>query len=296
MSRSVVQLFIYLPVILVNRMPMFGISGERIPLYLRGVSGFFSFGLLYVAFRMIPLADAATIVFSAPVFVLLFAWLVLKEECGFFQTFILMFTLLGVVLISRPTFIFGVCDGEEEDSRMRIEGTIVAVVASIFTALNFILIRKLPKTPAAVIINAFSIIAICCGIFSLLVIRNLVPGQAGFIGQNVYAPTSMHEIGCLIGNGVCGVLGQFCLTVALKVEEAGLVSLARTIDIVMAFVFQIIWLPEEEVNWTSILGAVIVCSAVCLSAIKKWLSQRPAKFHVLWIIINCGPKDREFVA
>ena len=76
-------------------------------------------------------------------------------------------------------------------------------------------------------------------------------------------------LGYLVANGICGVLGQFCLTVALKVEEAGLVSLARTVDIVMAFVFQIIGLPEEEVDWTSILGAVIVCTAVSLSAFKN---------------------------
>lgn len=258
---------------------------------MRGVSGYFSFGLLYVAYRMIPLADASTIVFSAPVFVVIFAWLVLKEECGLFQTVILIITLIGVVLISRPTFIFGGRD--EEEGTLRIEGTIVAVIASLFTAMNFIVIRKLPKTPAAVIINAFSVIAITFGILTLVITRNLVPGKGGLLGEMVYAPSSLHEIGCLVGNGVCGVLGQFCLTVALKVEEAGLVSLARTIDIVLAFVFQVIWLPEEVVEWTSVLGAVIVSSAVCLTAFKKWMSQRPDKYHILWIIMNCGPKDRE---
>jgi drug/metabolite transporter (DMT)-like permease len=88
-------------------MPITGVKGERIVVLLRGVSGFFSFGLLYVAYRMIPLADASTIVFSAPIFTLIFAWLVLREECGLFQTFILIFTMAGVVLISRPSFLFG---------------------------------------------------------------------------------------------------------------------------------------------------------------------------------------------
>lgn len=285
------QLVIYLPVILVNKMEILGVKGERITLFLRGMSGFFSFGLLYVAFRMIPLADASTIVFSAPIFVLIFAWLALREECGLFQIFILIFTLVGVALISRPSFLFG--DRAADGFPLRLEGTIVAVIASLFTALNFILIRKMPTTDPAVIINAFSVISIFNGIISLIVIRRVFPSKAGFMAENVRFPYSWTEIGYLIANGVCGVLGQLCLTVALKVEEAGLVSLARTIDIVMAFVFQIIWLPEEVVNWTSILGAVIVCSAVTLSAIRKWLSQRPGKLELLWAILNCGPKERQ---
>jgi drug/metabolite transporter (DMT)-like permease len=165
------------------------------------------------------------------------------------------------------------------------------VVASLFTALNFILIRRMPKTPLAVIINTFSIVAICLGVITLILAQNY-PKEAGFMAENVYMPHQHDVILWLVANGICGVLGQFCLTIALKVEEAGLVSLARTADIVMAFLFQVIWLPDERVHWTSILGAVIICSAVCLSALKKWLSQRPGKLNIVWILINCGHKDR----
>ena len=42
----------------------------------------------------------------------------------------------------------------------------------------------------------------------------------------------------VVANGVCAVTGQVFLTLSLRIEEASLVSLARTIDVVMAFVYQ----------------------------------------------------------
>lgn len=89
------------------RMHPFGAKGERITLFLRGVFGFLGFALCYVAYRMIPFADASTIVYSAPVYVSIFACVLLKEECGAFQTFTIALTIMGVLLISKPTFLFG---------------------------------------------------------------------------------------------------------------------------------------------------------------------------------------------
>ena len=202
---------------------------------------------------MIPLADASTIVFSAPVYVSVFACVFLKEECGIFQTVITAVTIAGVLLISKPTFIFGYQHEAVQEVALRMEGSVIALISSLSTALTFILIRKLQKTPAAVVINSFSIVSIVSGIVALALIRNLFFEAAGDLATGVGWPATAGEIGWMIGNGLCGVFGQLCLTIALKVEEASLVSLARTIDIVMAFVFQILWLPSEAVHWTSLL-------------------------------------------
>ena len=89
------------------KMHPLGVKGERITLFFRGVFGFLGFALCYVAYRMIPFADASTIVYSAPVYVSIFACILLKEECGAFQTFTIALTIMGVLLISKPTFLFG---------------------------------------------------------------------------------------------------------------------------------------------------------------------------------------------
>lgn len=62
---------------------------------------------------------------------------------------------------------------------------------------------------------------------------------------------------------------------SLKLEEAGLVSLVRTFDIVMAFIYQTSFFPDQKVMVTSIIGAVIVCLSVVISFFKKLYDSKP---------------------
>lgn len=289
--RSLIQLLFFLPFVLLTGSPVFGVPGERLPLFLRGLTGYLAFVLTYVSLRMIPLADSSTIVFSAPVFVLVIAFFVLKEECGMFQVFVLFLTITGVVLISRPTAIFG----EDEDSNgldTSVKGTLVALAASLFLSLNFVYVRMMKWTATAVITNAFSMGSIVCGILTLIMMRLMFGSQSDLL-SDVYLPTSSYEISILLGNGLCGVAGLVTVTLALKIEEAGLVSLARTTDIIMAFILQTVYLPHEPVLWTSVVGAILICSAVSLSGVRRWLTKQPGKWEPFWTVLNCGHKDRE---
>ena len=254
-------------------MKLIGEPGERWPLFLRGIFGFLAFGLSYVSFRMIPLADASTIIFSAPVYVSIFACVLLKEDCGLFQVINIGITIVGVLLISKPTFIFGYDHESVVEAEFRLEGTIVAFISSLCAAFTFVMIRRLQKTPAAVVISVFSIVSIVVGILVLAVLANAFPDHSSGFSSGIGVPETYEEILWLVANGLCGVLGQLLLTVSLKIEEAGLVSLARTIDIVMAFLLQAAFL-NEIIHWTSILGAVIVAIGVCISALRKWLNSR----------------------
>lgn len=89
------------------------------------------------------------------------------------------------------------------------------------------MIRKLQKTPSTVVISAFSIASIICGIVTLAILGTVA---AHHDVHDITLPSDWtpQEWAWLVGNGLCGVFGQLFLTLALKVEEAGLVSLART--------------------------------------------------------------------
>ena len=122
-----------LPVIVHNRFSIIGLPGERLVLFLCGFLGAVALTSCYIAFRFIPLSDASTIISSAPVFVSIVAWVALKEECGVFQAFTIVITLCGVLLISRPTFIFGQ-DETSSDGGLRTEGILVAAFSCITVA------------------------------------------------------------------------------------------------------------------------------------------------------------------
>ena len=82
----------------------------------------------------------------------------------------------------------------------------------------------------------------------------------------------------MVINGLCGVAGQTFLVISLKIEQASLVSLARTFDIVMAFIYQVILL-RQSVTIMSTAGAVIVFSGCCACAVKKFLDAKPDAFN-----------------
>ncbi|KAI1290259.1 Solute carrier family 35 member G1 [Halotydeus destructor] len=271
-SRSIIQLLVFAPAILLTGGSFKAPKGERWPLFLRGAFGFTAFGLAYSSLHLIPLGDSSTIVFSSPVYVSIFACILIGEACGLFQVVVIAITLSGVILISKPTFIFGVHESVA-DIEYRTEGTIMSFISSMATALTFVMIRKLQKTSASVVIAWFSIISIIMGIIVLT-------GVYVFLDQDhlIRFPTdfTMKEWLLLLVNGLCGVAGQFSLTIALKIEEAGVVSLARTTDIIVAFIYQVSFLAEP-VHWTSLVGAAIVMLGVCVSGVRRILLERQSK-------------------
>lgn len=89
-------------------------------------------------------------------------------------------------------------------------------------------------------------------------------------------PEGVKDYAIIMAISVLGLLGQFFFTLALKIEQAGIISLTRTIDIVMAFVLQAIFL-NETTDWTSILGAILVCLCVVAVGVKKLFKAPEAK-------------------
>ncbi|KAF7489695.1 Solute carrier family 35 member G1 [Sarcoptes scabiei] len=86
---------------------LFGLPGERFSLIMRCVCGTISLGCFYCSYRYIPLADSTTIRFTSPVFIAIFAHFLVKENFGPIQFLNSFITLIGVVLIGRPSFLFG---------------------------------------------------------------------------------------------------------------------------------------------------------------------------------------------
>lgn len=230
------------------KLPLFGLRGERATLYAQGFLAFIAFGLMYISYRLIPLADASTIVFSSPVWTSIFAAVFLKEPCGLVQTLTIVIALIGVLLISKPSFLFGsemmvplINDSIINDSLVnngpvineslinsslvsngygggaiftpteRLAGTLIALVSSILASIVFILLRKLTNTPSPVVISTLSLIAIICGIVYEVIINNLF--NYSILSNGIGLPTTLSEYSWLLGNGLCGVFGQLCLTV-----------------------------------------------------------------------------------
>lgn len=70
---------------------------------------------------------------------------------------------------------------------------------------------------------------------------------------------------------VLGIAGQTFLTKALQIEKAGPVALMRTVDVLLAFIFQFIFFNRVPTLWT-LGGALCIVVSTSGVALRKWYS------------------------
>ncbi|XP_043270273.1 solute carrier family 35 member G1 [Venturia canescens] len=247
-------------------------KGRRIMLILRSFVGTTGLMLSFYAFRHMPLADASVVVFSVPVFVAIFARIFLKEPCGLFNVITVCLTLVGVVLITRPPLIFGHAVESLSDSHVRTEqadlwGAVAAFSATLFGANAYVLLRALKGLHFSVIMTNFGSFALIQTITVTWAIGALCLPRCGTDRLLVVA-LALFSFG-----------GQILLTLALQMEQAGPVAIARSADIVFAFFWQVLFFNEIP-NRYSVGGAVLVTSSVLLTGLRKWVVSLPETSNI----------------
>ncbi|CAG4933620.1 unnamed protein product [Colias eurytheme] len=262
MFRFIGVLLPTIPIVIYTEQPIFP-EGKRILLILRSVVGTVGLMLSFYAFRNMPLADASVIVFSVPVFVALFARVFLKEPCGIWNTISIILTLLGVILITHPPFLFGSDQVETNPNYNSLRGAVAAFVSTIFGANAYVLLRVLKGLHFSVIMTNFGAIAILQTLFYSFIFGILCMPNCG---------TERFLVVCL---ALFSYLGQILLTMSLQMEQAGPVAIARSADIVFAFFWQVMFFDEIPSKY-SVCGAVLVLSSVLLVGIRKWALALPA--------------------
>lgn len=270
-SRFIGVLLPALPIVVYTGHPVFP-KGQRIILILRCFVGTSGLMLSFYAFRHMPLADASVIIFSTPVFVSIFARLFLKEPCGLFNVLTVLLTLIGVVLITRPAAIFGnsipsLVDEQITDRHYGGVGPVAALSSTLFGANAYVLLRALKGLHFSVIMTNFGAFAI---IYTTIV--------TGSLGVLCWPQCGMDRL-LVLALAIFSFLGQILLTLALQIEQAGPVAIARSADIVFAFVWQVMFFKEVP-NGYSIFGALLVICSVILTGLRKWAISLPRESSV----------------
>eukprot|EP00058_Branchiostoma_floridae_P000506 XP_002585994.1 hypothetical protein BRAFLDRAFT_110249 [Branchiostoma floridae] len=260
--RCAAQLVCALPPIIYKKLPLVPEdTSPRLYLLGRGVFGAVALCMQFYAFHHIPLGDATTVIFSSPIFIALFAWLILKESYGWFNFVVTLTTLTGVVLISKPSFIFGSVVGIPSTTE-HLLGTLSAFGGAVFSALALVMIRKLGKTVHFLVHITY------LSVFGMILTFVLLVAFGEF-----RMPPCGSDRYYLIALGLCGVGGQTFLTKAFQLEKAAPVAIVRTMDIVFAFTWQFLFLGEIPAP-LSVGGAGLVMSSAIAIAVKKCLAER----------------------
>jgi drug/metabolite transporter (DMT)-like permease len=217
--------------------------GRNRPLLLaRGLVGVAALSLLYFALPRIPLGDATAIFFMAPIWTALAAVPVLGERTARLVAAGMGASLVGVVLIGKPSLLFGGAGG--------LDGLAVAAVlaASMLSGSAYTFVRKLRETDAPSVIILY---------LSGLGVAAALP----FAGSWVW-PAGADWL-WLFGAGAATQLGQMALTRGLHLEEAGRAMSVGYLQVVFAFVWGALvfgHLPDVR----GLLGAALIVGSVLL--------------------------------
>ncbi|XP_004450088.1 solute carrier family 35 member G1 [Dasypus novemcinctus] len=257
--RCLFQMLFVLPWLIYRKTGFIGPKSQRIFLILRGVFGSTAMILLYYAFQETSLADATVITFSSPVFTSIFAWIFLKEKYSLWDALFTIFTITGVILIVRPPFLFGSKSVKMSESYPhRLKGTFAAIGHAICASLTLVVLRKMGKSVDYFLTIWYYVIV---GLIESVIVLTALGGWS--------LPNCGLDRLFLILIGLFGLGGQVFLTKALRIEKAGPVAIMKTVDVVFAFIFQILFFDDIPTWWT-VGGALCVVASSTGAAIRKW--------------------------
>jgi drug/metabolite transporter (DMT)-like permease len=204
----------------------------------RSVLGISSILCTFQALIMLPLGDATTIGFTAPVFATILSWLVLREPVGLQRWLAVLCGFIGVAIVMRPG---------GSGHALPIAGVGIALVAALGTASVTITLRQLRHTEnvAAIVFWFF--------LGSALVGLAFLP----FFGRWHDATTIL----LLAGGGIAGGIMQITMTSSLQ-APVSVVSPFDYLQMVGAVLLGWLLMASVPTVNTLVGAALIACSGL----------------------------------
>lgn len=190
----------------------------------------------FYALTNLPVSDVSAITETRPIWVAIFAGLILGESTGRRIWISITLGIAGVILIEKPHILD------------RNYAALVALLASLLGAIVMICLRKLRDLDPRVIVTHFSATATIVALCLLLLYR----GTPDF--ESLYCT---KIIIMLAGVGIFGTFGQLAMTKAFSLGKAPTVSTAGLTKVGIAAIYDIfIW--KYVFQLTTVAGMVLI--------------------------------------
>ncbi|KAF9530674.1 hypothetical protein CPB83DRAFT_834045 [Crepidotus variabilis] len=253
--------------------PFLGPKEVRHLLFLRGFVGFFGLFGVYYSLRYLSLSDATVLTFLAPMFTVFTGAFFLGENVSTRQVFAGLVSLVGVVMIAHPNFLFG----SASDTPIAIERVNpISVSAPIVTpaerlmAVGVALIGVLGATGAFTTLRAIGkrahpmhsltfFSALCVIVSTIAIVVTKTP---------IVVPSRMEWLVLLLMIGMFGFIAQIFLTMGLARETAGRGTMAVYTQIVFASILERLVLHIVP-SALSVAGTVLILGSALYVAVSK---------------------------
>lgn len=202
---------------------------------LRSSIGLCAMGCAFYGFTLIPLAEASSVFYTAPLLAVVFSIPILNEQVGIKRWTAVIVGLIGTLIVIRPGFgLLGI-------------GAAFMFIAAVFVAITTNIIRLLGKNdhPACITfyftLSGTLVSSVLCLIF-------------GWV-----TPTLSDLVG-LICIGLLGGCAQYAMTFAFRLSQIGLIAPLKYLSIISGSVLgYLLW--SDIPDAISIVGMTIIMAS-----------------------------------
>jgi len=223
-----------IPILFIIPKERFGnlLKTEKIKLHLvRAFGGAFAMTFLYLGLKFLPIADAITISFAAPIFATIFSIIFLNEKVRLIRWLAIFFGLTGVIIVLKP------------GTELFTYYSFFPILFCIGFATISIAIKKLSKTePDYLIALYFTLVLILFGLVSI---------------SMGWKKIDISDIHYLFIIGLSGSIGNIFLTKSIREADISLVTPIKYLSLVFAIIAG--WLIFNEIpSALTISGAMLI--------------------------------------
>ncbi|KAJ1570142.1 hypothetical protein HK096_001157 [Nowakowskiella sp. JEL0078] len=256
--------------------PWFGPPRVRYQLILRGFLGWGNLACGYTALTFLTLGDSTVVGFLSPTLTGFLAFIILREKWNLIDACASIFSLLGVVFIARPPFIFG-DSGNSETNEEKVFllqsdkeynphtlGVIFALMGAVFNSFAFIALRGLSRKISILhSVSSLSYVGMILSLMSWPILYFFTPYP-----QHWVFPIMPETYFWLLVLGICGFMGQLLVSRAVQLETAAKAATISYTQVLFAFLLEWLYFKTIPSLW-SLVGAIVIGSSVIVVAVAN---------------------------
>lgn len=199
---------------------------------LRSIMGVGAMGFAFYAFSLMPLAEAVSILHTAPLFMTALSVILLREAVGIRRWSAVILGFIGMLLVVRP------------GSGMLESGSLYMLAAAFLIGCTTIIIRHLGKLDDPVCITFY------------FTVTGLLASTLGIFIQGWQQPPLL-DLGLLVMVGLLGGMAQYLMTVSYQHLAVGTLAPLKYLSIVFSgSIAFLVW--GEVPDLQSIFGISII--------------------------------------
>jgi len=243
--------------IAIYKVPLKQTGGKFLLLIFRGSMGFAALLAYFYLIAHIPLGEAVTYNKTSPIFVAIFAYLILNEKLSKGAILAVIIGFLGILFIAQP--VGGTFDKYD----------ILGIFSGIGAALAYTSIRELRKyyDTRAIVMSFMGIGTLAPVILMLITPYITVSSDFDWMFAEFVMPEGI-QWGYVVAVGIFATISQLLMTKAYELTKAGIVGTISYSNIVFGLIIGFMLGDALPNIWTTI-GIVLVISSGLLVAMAK---------------------------